>query len=255
MNSSTRWRFTPQELLALWPQIGAARFPFPLQVRDSTLTVNERDAAAYRARAQLEQGGVLRNGRIDAEVEGVLRTLVTPLVWCTAFGYYGPQEHELIRVRAAHAGRDGVLAVQLSGPKADVGGDVILISIARTALAEAVVGALPAAPAGGSPAATLTPTSSSGGYRPVDVVASPAQRTAQRVQQLVQGPFDSAGQLVVNALDADGELRKLTSLAWFDRPGDGRYLSVHEPVATVRPIDSAALTAALHDQLSTLAQI
>lgn len=244
-----QWRFTPGELLLLWPQLRVARLPFPIQLRDAAATVNERDAVARQARQQLEHGGVLRRGRIDADVEYALRTLTKPLVWCTAFGFYGPQPQELIRVRAAHAGGAGVLAVQLAGRAEDVGGDLVLST--TTDLPAAVVGALPSAPAGREQAATWQrPAPRSSGFAPVNVVHTRGQRSAERFRRLVEGPFSCAGQLTVTALGPDDEPRKLNALRWFDRPGDGRYLTLHGQTSTVCPADAATLVRALQEQLT-----
>ncbi len=247
------WRFTPGEFLELWPHVGVARFPFPLQLRDTAATIDERDRDAQHARQQLERGGILRGGRMEADLESALRTLARPLLWCTAFGFFGPQPHQLVRIRAAHSGASGVLAVQFAGPAEDVGGDLLVRAIAASALADEVVGALPPAPAGRSaPASWERPASKSEGYTSVDVMPSRTQRSAERFEQLVQGPFSCAGQFTV--AKEEGEQKRMNTLRWFDRPDDGRYLATHGQTATVRPADAATITTALHAQLRSLSR-
>jgi len=248
------WRFTPAEFLELWPQVGVARFPFPLQLRDSAATIDERDRTALHARAQLERDGILRSGRMEADLESALRTLARPLLWCTAFGFFGPQPHQLVRIRAARSGGSGVLAVQFAGPAEDVGGDLLVRTIAASALADEVVGALPPAPAGRSAPASWDRPAPSEGYASVDVMPSRTQRSAERFEQLVQGPFSCAGQFTAGHVDANGEQKRVSTLRWFDRPDDGRYLATHGQTATVRPADAATITTALHAQLRSLSR-
>ncbi len=246
-----QWRFTPAEFLELWPHVGVARFPFPLQLRDAAPTINERDRNVHLAREQLERGALLRSGRVQPDLESALRTLARPLLSCTAFGFFGPQPHQLVRIRAAHSGGTGVLAVQLAGPAEDVGGDLLVRTISISALAEHVAAALPPAPAGSSaPASWERPASKSEGYTSVDVMPSRAQRSAERFQQLVQGPFSCAGQFTVGR--EEGEQKRMSTLRWFDRPDDGRYLATHGQTATVRPANAATITTALHAQLRSI---
>ncbi len=249
-----RWLLTPDEFLLLWSDVGIARIPFPLQLRESAPSMDERSSGTRITRERFERGGVLACGRIAADLENALRTLAQPLLCCTAFGFYGPCPEQLVRIRAAHAGGAGVLAVQLAGPAHDVGGEVILSTVAGSRLAEAVVGALPAAKPGGIAAASMSVSPSSAGYSSINVVHTAAQRATERFQRLVEGPFSGAGQFVVTALDTDSDARKLDTLRWFDRPDDGRYLTVHGATSTVRPTDAATLTAALQEQISALAR-
>ncbi len=245
-----RWQFTPDEFLLLWAQIGIARVPFPLQLRASAQTMDEQSANNRAIRERFEHGGVLHRGRVDADLENALRTLAQPLLCCTAFGFYGPSPEQLVRIRAAHAGGAGVLALQLAGRSHDVGGDVVLRTVAGSGLAEAVVSALPAAVPGTVAAASMAARASAGGYRPLSVVHNADQRAADRFRRLVEGPFSGAGQFAVTALATDGEPHKLNTLRWFDRPDDGRYLTTHGATSTICPADAATLTAALHQQLA-----
>ncbi len=251
-NRAVRWQLTPEEFLLLWPQVGIARVPFPLQVRESVPLMNERAHLVRTTGDRLERGGVLHRGRIDADLENVLRTLGQPVMCCTAFGFYGPRPEQLVRVRAAHTGGIGVLAVQSAGITEEAGGEVVLSTVAASGLAEAMVGALPLAPPGTTPAASLSTVARSDGYSSVNVMHNAEQREAERFQRLLDGPFTGAGQIVVTAQDAVGEPRKLNTLRWFDLPGDGRYLALHGARATVRPAAAATLTAALHEQLGAL---
>lgn len=247
-----RWRLRPEEFLLLWTDVGLARVPFPLQVRESAQTVDERSANTLVIRERFAQGGVQQRGRVEADLEHVLRTLARPLLCCTAFGFYGPEPGQLVRIRAAHAGGAGVLAMQLAGPSDEVGGDVMLSTVAGSGLAEAVVGALPAAAPGAMAAASMAVSASVGGYSSVNVVHNAAQRATERFQRLVEGPFGGGGHFTVTVLDADGTTRRLDTLRWFDRPEDGRYVTVHGATSTVGPADAATLTAALHQQLAAL---
>jgi len=97
----------------------------------------------------------VRSGRLDADVEAALRTLLRPRVSVDAYGFFGDRDESVVRVLGAHAGGSAVLAVQLPGRSEHVGGELTVEVVPAPQLAAAVAAALPPAPRGHEPALRL----------------------------------------------------------------------------------------------------
>lgn len=238
-------------MLVLWPSVGVSAFPFPVQIRSAAPTHEAQRRRELQAAARLEAGGVIRGGRVEVDLEAALQTLVHPVLSCAAFGFVGAAGESKVRVLAGHAGGVGVLAVQQPGPSADVGGDLSLRVVPARELADAVVGALPPAPAGsGAPIRVHTAdlTKKTHAQVTVNVSATAAESSIQQLKKLTTGPIVGGGQFtVVRALR--GSTRMTSAVSWFDRPEDGRYLMVRGETTRVAPADFATLAAEVGQQL------
>lgn len=252
---SAHWRFTPTELLVLWPLLEVGEFPYPFDVRASGATTDEWAHLQSAARQRLSSGGVVHEGRLDADVEAALRTLVRPRVTVDAYGFFGDGAESVVRVLGAHSGGPGVVGVQLPGRSEHVGGDLTVEIVPAARLAAAVVAALPAAPQGQQPAlrlaaSELTRDRSDSLARPVAL--TPGERGRAQLATLTEGPVAGAGQFGVSVFDGPELVQRSSELRWFDRVDDGRYLMSIEGAVTVRGADSTTLADALRDQLDRL---
>ncbi len=251
---SNRWRFTPTELLVVWPMLGVSGFPYPFDVRASGTTTDEWARLQDAARARLSSRAIVRSGRLDADVEAALRTLLRPEVSVDAYGFFGDRDESVVRVLGAHTGGSAVLAVQLPGRSEHVGGELTVEVMPAPQLAAAVAAALPPAPRGHEPALRLASSELTRERSDVvvqPVAPTPSQRGRAQLAVLTQGPLAGAGQFGVSAFSGDHPVRT-GALRWFDRPGDGRYLMSTGSAVTVRAADVALLASALDEQLGQL---
>ena len=252
---STRWTFTPTEFIVVWATLGVSEYPYPLDVRPSGETTDEWAALQTVATQRLTSGGLLRNGRLDADAEAALRTLARPKVSVDACGFFGDRDESIVRVLGADAGGTAVVAVQLPGPSEHIGGDVTVTVVGTNQLCAAVVRELPPAPQGAEPALRLAKSElqrSSSATVNQPVSPTPSQRGRAQLAALTRGPFAGAGQFGVSSVAELDSAVRTSELRWFDRAGDGRYLMSTDGSITVRGADHTILIDALAEQLDGL---
>ncbi|MGH3827826.1 MAG: ESX secretion-associated protein EspG [Pseudonocardiaceae bacterium] len=261
------WNLSAAQWDVLTETLRLEGYPAPLQVRVHGRT----DAARGRIRAEvseeLRQLGLLRAGRVEADLEAALRLLHWPVSWLDSVwlpdAAVAPQP---VRVLAARGAALGVCALQ----HPDRPGATVLDLVPAAGLAAAVVAWLPAHPPGRSPGGTiaLAPSFDRPGFdrpgfdRPEGVLvsASPARTSAEReraaVSVILDQPHARAGQLAANRRDTAGRVHRSPVLRWCDTP-DGRYQITitarrTDRELTVTPGDPHRLATTLHDLLDTL---
>ncbi|MGH3855386.1 MAG: ESX secretion-associated protein EspG [Pseudonocardiaceae bacterium] len=276
------WNLSAAQWDVLTETLRLEGYPAPLQVRSHGRT----DAARGRIRAEvgeeLRQRGLVRAGRVEADLEAALRLLHWPVSWLDSVwlpdAAVAPQP---VRVLAARGGTLGVCALQ----HPDRPGATVLDLVPAAGLAAAVVARLPPHPPGRSPGGTIALAPSSdrpSSDRPsperpsperpsfdrsspewpggVLVSASPARTNAEReraaVSAILDQPHARAGQLAANRRDAAGRVRRSPLLRWCDNP-DGRYQITitarrTDRELTVTPGDPHRLATTLHYLLDTL---
>ncbi len=220
--SRYRWLFTAQQWsLAGW-LLNLEGYPSPIQVN---LGLGGDEAA----RRELEDRGALRNGRLDVDLEAVLRVLARPersidALWLPELDATLP-----VRVLAAQAGRLGVLAVQTP----DEPGATRVDEISANSLAAAVIAQMPEGPAGRRETVTVPAHEPPRERDPekrnsVLVSHSPtlsrAERDYRTAVEVIEAPHPRTGQIGANVRGRGGEERRSEVLRWFDNEGDGRYL-------------------------------
>jgi hypothetical protein len=234
--SATQWDFLAEALRL-------ERYPAPIQVRSHGTTALERSRIQAQTSEELSRLGLIRAGRVDADLESALCLLRRPASWLDSVWLPDAAAGQPIRVLAARGGAMGVCALQHpSNP-----GATVLDVIPAAGLAAAVVSRLPAHPAGRSPAVTLalppSPdrlTQRSGG---VLVSASPVRTNVERdsaaVSAILDQPHARAGQIAANLRDSSGRVRRSSVLRWCDNR-DGRY----QVTVASCPDESRSLTVA-----------
>lgn len=235
------WRLSATQWDLLTEALQLERYPAPIQVRPHGTTALERSRVRAQASEELSRLGLMRAGRVDADLEAAMCLLHRPASWLDSVWLSDAAADQPVRVLAARGGTMGVCALQ---HPSQAGGTVLDV-IPSAGLAAAVVGRLPAHPPGRSPAVTLAvppsldrPTQHSGG---VLVSASPARTNVERdsaaVSAILDQPHARAGQIAANLRDSSGRVRRSPLLRWCDNP-DGRY----QITVASRPDDSRSVT-------------
>jgi hypothetical protein len=237
------WRLSAAQWDVLTEALQLEGYPAPIQVRSQGRTWIERGRIRAEVGEELSQLGLLRAGRVDADLEAALRLLHRPASWLDSVWLSDAAAEQPVRVVAARGGTVGVCALQ----HPDRPGATVLDIIPAAGLAAAVVSRLPSYPPGRSPAVTIALAPSLG--RPAQpgggvlVSASPARTSIERdsaaVSAILDQPHARAGQIAANVRDSSGRVHRSQVQRWCDNP-DGRY----QITVTSRPDESRSLTVA-----------
>ncbi len=248
------WRLSAAQWAVLTAELQLDDYPVPLQVR----RFGSIDAEVVD---ELRWLGLLRAGRVDADLEAALRLLNQPASWLDSVWLPDAAAEHPVRVIAARGATVGVCALQ----HPDQSDATVVDVIPAAGLAAAVVSRLPPHPSGHRPAATIALAPSPGrATQPaggVLVSAAPARTSAERdsaaVSTILNQPHARAGQIGANVRDPSGQVHRSQVLRWCDNP-DGRYqITVsHRPDAstslTVSPGDAQRLADAVQRLLDAL---
>jgi EspG family len=234
------WRLSAAQWDVLTETLQLEGYPAPIQVCAQGRTDAERGRIRAEVSGELRRLGLVRAGRVDADLEAALRLLHRPASWLDSVWLTDATAEQPVRVVAARGGTVGVCALQHS----DRPGATVLDIIPAAGLATAVVGRLPAHSPGRSAGGTLTlaadpPMPQPGGS--VLVSASPARTNVEReraaVSAILDQPHARAGQIAANVRDFAGRVHRSQVLRWCDNP-DGRY----QIAVALRPDGSRSLT-------------
>jgi hypothetical protein len=255
------WRLSAAQWAVLTEALHLDGYPAPIQLRSCGRT----DVAEGRIRAEaadeLSRLGLLRGGRVDADLEAALHLLHRPVCWLDSVWLPDAVAEQPVRVLAARDGTGGACALQLP----EQPGSTILDLIPGADPVAAVIRRLPAHPPGRAAAVTIAvaqgpgrPAQPGGG---VLVSASPTRTGAERdgaaASAILDQPHARAGQITANVRGSDNQVRRSQVLRWCDNP-DGRYQitvsnrSVGTRSLTITPCDPDRLSAALHHLLDTV---
>ena len=249
------WPVTGAQWAVLSAELGLASYPAPIRIT----TRVRGEAALARVRGELEDTGLMRSGRVEADLEAALRQLHRPDVWLDSMWLPDPARDEPARLVAArNGGATGVCATQYPGQAGATTLEIIPIG----ALVSKVIGALPAQRAGRMPAVTVAPDTSphqddtSGG---VLLTGNPGGRRGVNARvaaaAILDAPHPRAGQIAVNVRGHNGTVRRSTLLRWYDNQGDGRYQAAPSPrsgALEVGPTDAQRLGTTAQHMLATL---
>jgi hypothetical protein len=240
------WRLSAAQWDVLTEALQLEGYPAPIQVRSHGHTDVERGRLRAEVGAELRRLGLVRAGRVEADLEAALRLLHRPASWVDSVWLSGATAQQPVRVLAARGGTGGVCALQ----HPDRPGSTVLEVIPAARLAAAVVGQLPEHPPGcgvrrESPAVTIALAPSPARPGGVLVSASPARTSVEReraaVSAILDQPHARAGQIAVNVRDSAGRVHRSQVLRWCDNP-DGRYQITITPRLDNRCPDNRSLT-------------
>lgn len=235
------WRLSAAQWDVLTETLELERYPAPIQVRSHGRTTAERGRVRTDVGQQMRRLGLIRAGRVDADLEAAMRLLHRPASWLDSVWLTDPAADQPVRVLAACGGTVGVCALQ----DPDHEGATLLDVIPVADMAAAVVSRLPSCPPGRSPAATIAlarPEPPARGGGGVLVSAAPVRTSSEReraaASAILDQPHARAGQIAANVRDG-GRVRRSPVLRWCDNP-DGRY----QITVTAHRDDARSLTVA-----------
>ena len=233
------WRLSAVQWDVLAEGFGVEGYPAPIQVRSSGRTWIERARIRAGACVELTRLGLLRGGRVDADLEAALRLLHRPASWVDSVWLADMVADQPVRVVAAQDGGASVCALQ----HPDQPGATLLTVIPATGLAAAVVSRLPVYPPGRDCAVTVPLLSSTrpqparGLLVSTPLVRTSAERDSAAAAAILDKPHARAGQIAANVRDPSGRVRRSDVLRWCDNV-DGRY----QVTVDRRSGESASLT-------------
>lgn len=261
------WQLSARQWDLLTGAVALEGYPAPIQVRSHGRTALERARIRAEVREKLSRLGLMRAGRVDADLEAALRLLHQPASWLDSVWLPEAAAEQPFRVLAARDGAVGICALQ----QPEDPGATVLDVIPAAELVEAVVSRLPSYPPGRSPAVTVAlaarPDRLAQHNGGVLISASPARTkvgfeivefdTATTASAILDQPHIRAGQIAANLRDSSGRVHRSPVLHWCDNP-DGRYQITLTPHAdntrllTVTPCDPHSLGVALLGLLASL---
>lgn len=249
------WRLSAAQWDVLTEMLRLEGYPAPIQVRSHGRTDVERGHIRAEVGEELRWLGLVRAGRVEADLEAVLQLLHRPARWLDSVWLADAVAQQPVRVLAARGGTLGVCALQ----RPDTPGATVLDIIPAAGLAAAVVSRLPSHSPGQRPGGTiaLTPRPEQPGG--VLVSASPVRTSVEReraaVSAILDQPHVRAGQIAANVRDSAGRVHRSPVVRWCDNP-EGRYQITVTPGPdtrlTITPCTPHCLTTTLQHLVDSL---
>ncbi|WP_433606967.1 ESX secretion-associated protein EspG [Prescottella agglutinans] len=233
--SGASWRFTGLEFEVLWTRLGRDRLPYPLRFRPVADTQDDLD----RQRRAAAESWV---PRMTESLHRHLSVLAEPDVRIEVSGLVGAASGTMIRMHAGIRGATGTLAIQLSGPDVDTGGDVLVHGMDPVRIPNAIAAALPVVPAGARPAIRFRRSDLESGTGPL-LVSAGSTRIRDDALGLLRRPRTGIGEITAFAGVAY-DSRPTTDgigLHWLDFDGDGRYCLRETAGVVVTPVSGSEL--------------
>ncbi|MCU1685457.1 MAG: hypothetical protein JWQ81_6196 [Amycolatopsis sp.] len=240
----------------LLEQENLGRAPFPFTVGHLGTTFTQRAQIREAVFRDLESRGVLRGGRLDADVELGLATFVRSRLSISAAASL--DGGKALFARAASDGQfaivvrqdENMLRFEETRPTSIVASIVDLIPLTPAAPGQSVTVAKPA------PAPPRNRRPDDAGYNAFSQVSAPRWVSPQlrSVERIFEKPKLRVGQFTAFVQGRHGRETDLSPLAWFDTE-TGRYLMTTREAAdgqswlTYAPADNARIAQQLFEQL------
>ncbi|HEU0086796.1 MAG TPA: ESX secretion-associated protein EspG [Pseudonocardiaceae bacterium] len=209
---------------ALFPHHGGLEiYPAPIQVPVHGHTDAERGRLSAQVAVELSALGLLRGGRVEADLEAALGLLHRPACWVDSVWLPDPEAEQPARVVAATGAAIGICVAQYP----ERPGVTLLEVIPAHGLAAAVVRKLPAHPPGTRPGLTVplgppAPSAPPGLLVTVPTARTSPERSGAAVAAILNQAHPRTGQIAANLRDPFGRVHRSQVLHWCDNP-DGRY--------------------------------
>ncbi|WP_187776291.1 ESX secretion-associated protein EspG [Antrihabitans cavernicola] len=212
-----KWKFTPDQFIHVWEAAGLDRIPYPLSVRPSDRTDNERAA-------RLKELAGWHRVFATPEVDVALRVLASPELRVEVFGLVGQDDSRPIRVLGAGVGDAVAVVSQVPGVTPDVGGNITLTLGPPETLPARIVSALPTVDAGREPTRSASLAEVEQDSKNIVMSSPTVKSVAGQVRKALNAPRNGIGQMLATTrLDAK-VAHPPEVLSWIDVARDGRYL-------------------------------
>lgn len=240
----------------LLEQVKLGRAPFPFAIPHLGSTFTQRTQIREAVFRDLESRGLMRGGRLDADVELALATFVTSRVSVSAAARLDDG-----RGLFARSASDGQFAIVVRQD-----GNMLVFAETRpTSIVAAIVDLIPLVPAAPGQSVTVAKPAPApprnrrvddGGYNPFSQVSRPRSSSPQLrlVERIFEKPKLRVGQFTAFVQGRHGRETDLSPLAWFDTE-TGRYLMTSREASdgqnwlTYAPADNARIAQQLFGQL------
>jgi hypothetical protein len=219
----------------LWEDLRLGDVPFPIEVRGHGATLGERARIRDSVYADLRGHGLIQDDRPAEQLEDALRLLARPRIRVDLLALLEEEQpvKALVVARRARA----LMAVQRELA-------IELSVVHDTAIANAIVGVLPACQPGAGRSVCVSATSVDSGHPDVALI----NRIARR-------PLVRMGQFGMTVRDGQGKVSRLPGISWFDTD-QGRYTSTvirgrdGLDWTTVSPADNSRLVHRINETLA-----
>lgn len=257
--SAPEFVLSAREFDFVWTDLDLGRIPYPLDVPSNGGTMVERDALKLEVYRELTERGIAEGGRVQPELEALLRVLSHPQVSVDSVGYSGTA----LRALVAASGELGVMARLVDNR-------LRISEIRPTALARSIVGTLPSKDAGPGWAMSAPLRALTAAVEPTedeDPWGDDDEHEERALRNAGMSPDDAAalselaanrkggGQFGVTVGGAtQRQARRLSTLVtWFDTH-QGRYLMVRENEwLSLTPADGERIESRIMEVLSQAA--
>ncbi|WP_278264287.1 ESX secretion-associated protein EspG [Nocardia sp. AG03] len=219
MTGST-WQMEGLTFTIALEALGRDRLPYPLSWFPRDL---EFPGDLERSRATAAQRLA---SRFDEALYSALAVLLEPEMRIEVYGFYGPDQSQVVRIHAGISGHTATLAVQRPGPTREYGTDITVSTHQSHRIAAEVIGRLPRL--------------SAGGHRPFHGRRSEMEQPTYGRHPTRLSPVEEMQRFFRRERIGMGEITVLPGFAldskptddgraflWLDYPNDGRYL-LHE---------------------------
>jgi EspG family len=228
------WTFTHDQFAYAWELADADQMPYPLNVRPSARTEDERAE-------HLRELKPWREETVDADLQVALGLLASAPIRLTAFGTDGPGR---VRILGAASGPTATVV----GQSADEAGELNLWLGKRAELVELFIAQFPECPTGREQrrAAPFDEV-----QREPSMLASPTTETdSKHIRRVLRQPKTGVGYLLAELQIESHAPPVERSLSWVDVTGDGRYLVRPGDHVELIPAAPAVVSAELHKLLA-----
>ncbi|QIS01706.1 ESX secretion-associated protein EspG [Nocardia brasiliensis] len=251
------WRLTDLELFAVWERATTTWLPWPLVCTTRARTRSELD---YEMR-QAENHVAATYPEFMTEV---LETLRSPEISIAVNGYDGRDENKvdsLVRVLAVRRGDTGYVVTQKPGETYWHSGGYTIAECDAVRLADEVVAALPAAPAGRE-ADFLLPAADRAEELDYSFASSVVRDSFSdpvhlRSERFLAAPIEYQGTVDVRQGRSRFGPRGVTrhQLQWRDLEDDGRYVISEESPPVAVPADSKRFVQLINSRVAEVVRV
>ncbi|MEV6771289.1 ESX secretion-associated protein EspG [Nocardia sp. NPDC051030] len=246
---TSSWRFTEAEFYVLWMDQAGEEPPEPFMFTSPTRTPEDFETELREARESLSDKLAGFHSASDA--------MANPDLFLSAYGWNEQDrwgKGSLIRVLATRKGAKGYVITQLPGSTYWRRGGYTVVECDPLRLADAVIGAMPAAGRGSRGDIGLTSNDQDLDHDfGRSAISAPSDTAVSRTKEFLKAPATSAGEIhIVQGSSVFGPRGITRHLVRFrDLAEDGRYAVTENPEQALA-VDEARFTSVLNSYIAAV---